>query len=381
MKKFLLGALVLSVFALPLNAAVKINIDDTKSIDIGFVLQNQFIMNGETINLGDNAKTFNTRRARLNLGANIVDYTKLFLQTEISGQTVTLIDAWARFNIYENGYIYTGRHMAPASRTNLTSTTALMAIDRPGLTHKTLAWNAGSKYIMNNTYFTDGRPTDGTSALAAPEAVRDNGVTLFGTYSLNNDLHYKYYVGTYKGVQASNNDLRITGRLQVNIGDAEKGYFDKSTYFGNKDTIAIGLSVDNQKNVLDTADKGLVDYSLYTIDLFTEKKVGIGCASFETAFYNLSLGNSATTQQAEGTGYYAQLGYTVDKFQPWVEYETWTSKCATDQGDYTLARVGLTYLIDGHKTNLKVGFERFAGKTGTTTTKQDSVIAGVFFAL
>jgi len=62
--------------------------------------------------------------------------------------------------------------MAPAQRSNLTSSGGFLALDRPGITYRTLSWGARGKYAFTNTTFGDsnskllsqGGPTCATSA-------------------------------------------------------------------------------------------------------------------------------------------------------------------------------------------------------------------------
>ena len=68
------------------------------------------------------------------------------------------------------------------------------------------------------------------------------GVTLFGSGSLSDTSHLKYYLGFYDGIQASGSDksdrnLRMTARAQLNLFDAEAGYYNLSTYLGKKKTL------------------------------------------------------------------------------------------------------------------------------------------------
>ena len=74
----------------------------------------------------------------------------------------------------------------------------------------------------------------------------------------------------------------------------------------------------------------------------------------------------------QGSGFYGQAGYYLSSgFQPWVEYEAFSSDAdeytaATApnpgavgkvDGDYTVFRIGATYYIDGQHANIKLGLQ------------------------
>ena len=70
--------------------------------------------------------------------------------------------------------------------------------------------------------------------------------------------------------------MRLTGRVQVNLWDAEPGYTVDATYLGKKKTLAIGASIDTQSDVaVGTAPNTMVDYDWTTVDVFVEWPVGV----------------------------------------------------------------------------------------------------------
>ena len=87
---------------------------------------------------------------------------------------------------------------------------------------------------------------------------RDLGVQLRG---LVLDGHLEYRLGMFQGVRDSetpaamggmattvgaNNFFRVTGRLQLNLFDAEPGFFYAGTYLGKKKILSFGVSGDMQ---------------------------------------------------------------------------------------------------------------------------------------
>merc|ERR1711964_49924 len=86
---------------------------------------------------------------------------------------------------------------------------------------------------------------------------RDDGVAIWGQWGGG---AVKYQVGWFEGINgASNETLPITGanpsddlmfsaRLTVNLLDPEPGYYNQSTYYGDKDILAIGAAVMHQND-------------------------------------------------------------------------------------------------------------------------------------
>jgi hypothetical protein len=288
-------------------------------------------------------------------------------------------NAWAQF--------VAGQNMAPASRQNLTSSGAMMAIDRPGMNTKTLTWGTRSGIrFVTSTY------ADSDAGLRGEAAVRDVGATLFGSGSFTDIAHLKYYVGAYDGVQEgpSDSELRYTGRIQANAFDPEPSYYNSSTYLGTKKTVGIGFAYDLQDAVAFSPDVGDVDYRFYTLDAFGEYPLGPGALSLEAAYLNLDLGDATeidldldpetpgrNATQSQGDGYYVQAGYYLNKWQPWMTYESWKADADSGKGTYVMYRLGVTYFIDGHHANVKAGIEQFEADANIGTSNEDSVTSFV----
>ncbi|NND48482.1 MAG: porin [Woeseiaceae bacterium] len=371
------GMVASLVIAAPAWAGAELKIDDESSINLGFRAQvlAKFIesdLNGD--DSFDNYTDFQVRRARIRLLGKVNKHISAFLQTELgsgaggSGSDVRLIDAFVTVNYNPWARIYAGINMAPASRQATTSSGGLMTMDRPGNNYKNLTW--GTRALRNFSTSTVGT-TDG--GLRGDVDVRDVGATLFGSGSLSDTSHFKYYLGFYDGIQASgasksDRNLRMTARAQWNLFDAEAGYYNLSTYVGKKKTLAFGISYDVQDEVQVADGSGLLsagaygDYAYYSVDAFAEWPMGDGTLTAEAAFSNLDLdGADSAALQSEGDGFYVQAGYLLpNNWQPWVEYESWDSDATSRVGDYDSYRVGISYFFKGHNANVKAGIENFS---------------------
>ncbi len=372
-------ALMLGLFfaAGSAQAGAKIKIGDDSSFDLGMRVQAQWFTTDDDLDPADagweDKDDFQVRRLRLRLKANVTKWVTAFLQTDgadgqIGGDDWAVIDAWIKLNIDPWFNLIMGENMAPTMRTNLTSSGALMALDRPGLANRNLTWGLGVRDRFNS-HWVDGSRTTGLGD--ADNAVRDTGITAFGHGGLGENLYLKYYLGYADGLQdgvAGEDDERYTARVQLNLGDPEPGYFGLGTYLGKKQTMAIGVFYDAQDNVGTFTPVGATapeaaDYSEWGIDLFAEQPIGPGSLTFDAAYTDLDLDDS--NPQVEGDGFYVQAGYLMNNWQPWVMYESWdsesdntTSPGTPDEGSGDSFRVGVTYFIKGHNANIKVGYEQ-----------------------
>lgn len=371
MKRFILISLAvlvaLTMTGVDAFAGAKVQINDDAKIDIGFRIQTLFFSTEENVGGDlDRVDDFMIRRGRLRLGGSVTDKVSFFLQTDVrTGTDMHMIDAFIKYKLHKLATVIVGQNMAPVLRQNATSSGGLMAIDRPGIVYKNLTWGTRAKVGFTNT--TAAGTNAGFFGISNGSTVRDMGVTLFGSDSINDELHFKYYLGVYDGVQeiSGEDNFRYVGRAQLNFFDAEAGYYGLSTYLGKKKTVGIGVAFDTQDSVITDSLGKDVDYTQYTIDLFADYPVGPGSLTFEAAYIDLdlddakgTLNSSATGEQVQGDGFYVQAGYFINNWQPWVEYEEWSSDDSNDIGSYDSVRVGLNYYIAGHSANIKVGYEQ-----------------------
>ena len=362
-------------------AGVKVQIDQGSSLELGFRVQTQFISstNINADSTDEHGEDFNVRRARIWMGGEVTKWVKFFIQagnnigpgTDNETTDAQIVDALVNFHYYDLVQVIMGEHMAPAGREHLTSSAAMMAIDRPGITGYNLTWGLNGGAVFNTVAF-----EDGNLDLEGDANIRDIGATLFGSTSFNEFVHAKYYVGAYNGIQFMNHDEdkeRVTARVQLNLFEPEPGYYNLSTYLGEKKTIAIGASIDHQQRIArDTVTNNNVNYLWYSFDAFADIPVGPGSATFEAGYTHLGLENSTSlrdsasgppknAKETEGKGFYVQSGYYLQNLhlQPWALFERWDSDASDDLGSWSAWRVGLSYFLKGHNANIKVGFEQF----------------------
>jgi hypothetical protein len=338
------------------NAGAKLKINDQATINLGFRVQ-ALLINRDN----DGEDEFKVRRARFRLGSTVTDKASIFLQTDVSGKSMNMIDAFITIKPSKDFNIIVGENMVPALRQNLTSSASLMAIDRPGIAYKSLNWGARAL-----TSFANSTMSETKGGFSTKYAVRGAGATIFTKGDLNEDTHYKFYAGAYNGSNKPAKDtFEYSTRVQVNFGDAESGYYNSSTYLGKKKTIGIGASYTAQSDAaVETATGNAVDYSLLSVDLFAEQPMAKGSFSGEAAYMKVDLDGAGdlTTggngTKAEGDGYYVQAGFLVNDLQYWAGYETWNSNNVDKMGSFDTARIGMTYFMKGQNLNIKAGLEK-----------------------
>lgn len=339
------------------TAGAKIKINDEATIDLGFRVQALSITRDD-----DGNDEFKLRRARIRMGSTITDKASIFLQTDVSDKDMNMIDAFITLKPTKDIHVVVGEHMVPALRQNLTSSGALMAIDRPGLTYKAMNWGGrATKHFSNSTI------NSSKAGFSTTHAVRDEGATLFGKAKLADETSLKYYAGVYNGSnKAADETYQYSGRLQVNFGDAEGGYFNSSNYLGKKQTVALGVSYTTQSDAaVEETTLNQIDYALLSVDAFLEQPIGKGTLTAEAAYIDLDLDGAGdlTTGgnglQSEGDGFYLQAGYLINDWQFWAGYETWDSNHSADLGSFNTSKAGVTYFINGQKLNIKAGVESY----------------------
>ena len=367
---FLCFALLL-IGATTAHAGAKLKINDDAEIDLAFRLQVLSIFSERDVDGGGDYESyddFRIRRARFRLTGTVNKHFGMFFQTDVSGNDIIMIDAYIHLKKDDGLQAFVGQHLAPSSRQSITSSGALMAMDRPGLTYKALTW--GGRALTTFDTVTYG---DGNAGFSGPAQVRDTGITVFGHQDASDKLHYKYYLGVYDGLSAPGKDSeRYTGRFQLNFGDSESSFYSTSTYLGGKDTLSFGVSYDTQSDV-SGASTPTTDYSYLTLDVFADKPLGDGAFTFEGSYHDLDL--DGANARAEGDGFYAQLGYLLPgkKWQVWGLYETWSAEDPTGKGSYDMFRVGVSYFMAKHNANFKLGYEGFNADAPIGSSVEDSI--------
>jgi len=191
-------------------------------------------------------------------------------------------------------------------------------------------------------------------------AGRDAGVEVRG---LLLDNHIEYRAGLFQGLRkpgelppmaggqgqvASQNMFRFAGRLQINIFDAETGFFYAGTYRGKKKVLSVGAALDMQSG-----------YHHWAVDGFLDMPVGPGTLTAQVNF-NKWNGNTFVAL-ANQTAIAAEAGYIFAyPIGPIFKFEQ-QNIADSDQAN-TRFGGGVGWFPYSHNINLKAFFTSINAK-------------------
>jgi hypothetical protein len=231
----------------------------------------------------------------------------------------------------------------------------------------------------------------------APAAVqksgstgRDVGANIWGAFGGG---HFKYYLGAYQLHDPALNPL-LSGRLQVSLLSPEPAFYQRTTYYGDKDLVSIGVGgqyqADGSVQVVAPPAMGMPavvpmvdDHSFFTADLTLDKKFGdAGTLSF-TGGAHLFGGDFRTYDSL----IHAAVGFTfpqvigIGKLRPNVRFQQAQSH-VEDSDASTFIDVQLSYLVMNWFTRVSIGYRRssIAGAPGTDNTDANMITLGLILA-
>ncbi len=293
-------------------------------------------------------------------------YARNTTATDSSGDTVTtedkfgtfIQDAFMSYNLMKEFKIAAGLILVPFMHHNRASAVSLLGLD----------YNIGQVPVGSNVW-------------------RDAGVEARGIIAKKID----YKIGVFNGADTLKDRrdfYRVTGRLQINVLDAETGFFYSDNYRGAKKIISFGAGFDTQKGVYQETDTTEVkDYFAWTVDAKVDMPLGKGKAFVLNAAYT-DVSHSPFVNQLDTQMYFVQTGFLLGKIQPVVKYFGNIVKSkSTDTGrsigyDSKGYGVGLNYFINGNNANIKAEYNYTntnPSDTGGKTTVHVVMLQGQIF--
>jgi hypothetical protein len=334
----------------PAPAPLKIENADA-SLKLGVLLQPQYEMAGSATASGVSHNLF-VRRVRFLIGATLLknvelfmdtDYPDLFKASQDTGVKNTpglnVQDAFGTFKALGDALKIDAGYMLPPSTHN--------AVQGAGTLY---GWDYFSNSFRNSNAF---------NSSGAPVG-RDAGVQLRG---LVLDNHIEYRAGLFQGRRnpatadgkvGGSNFFRFAARVQVNVLDAETGFFYAGSYLGTKKVLSFGAMVDLQD-----------DYIHYGADAFLDHPVGPGLltAQVNVAHYDgktFLLNNATPPVPAlpKQTSIMAEAGYLIDSvdLSPIARFE-WQSISPTSVHETRIGG-GIAFWPYGHAFNVKAFYLR-----------------------
>lgn len=226
----------------------------TSSIKLGVLLQPQFESVGSSA-LDGMANNIFLRRTRLLFGGTLFKDIEWFIDTDFadlfkagadgvkSTPGMNVQDAYATFKVVDEAFkVDLGYMLPPLSHNALQGATTLFS------------WDYFANSFRHGTAFgSSGNPVG-----------RDAGIQLRGLVA---DGLLEYRAGLFQGRREaattaemqSQNMFRVAARVQLNLLDAEPGFFYWGSYLGTKRILSFGASYDFQDSYKHVSGDGFLD--------------------------------------------------------------------------------------------------------------------------
>jgi len=243
-------------------------------VTVGAGLRTSFVHTGKDV--GADTNKFPLDSIRLYVNGPVTSKIKFMFNTEYDGSTnkVAVLDAVARVELMPKFNIWAGRLLPPSDRANL----------------------AGPYYNNHWGVYSDGIQNGHPFVFQG----RDNGVVYWGDFGKK----VKISAGAFDGQTASGNPAVLgAARVQIDFWDKEDGYYLNSTYYGDKNLLAIAGATQVQSGNTAT-----------TTDFLLERKLsnmGVITLEAEYANYNKLGGYDPNYKKSSGT--YGLAAYILPK--------------------------------------------------------------------
>jgi hypothetical protein len=351
--------------AMSANAGATISFGEDKSISVGFGFITSYSTVEDAAADGDRSNDFSLNSARLYVSGSMNKYIKGMLNTERSGGgngTWEVIDANVQFQLTPEVAIWAGRFLSPSDRANMAGP------------YYSSGGGGGYWANISSRYGWNGGVIGRDEGVAIVGSfLEDKLAVSFGAFEGNNIFRFSG-VGAQSQSSAAatalgaEDNLMYAGRVQLDLWDAEPGYYGTGNYFGAKDILAIGIAGRQKADgALSTTAVG--DYSSYSIDFLLEKKnVGPGTLSLEAAYYDYDTDKVFLAE--EGDAYYVGAGYLFDtpvgwgKFMPFVRHQEFDAdnNIKTERTD-----IGVNYVIAPYNALISAEYQK-TDVTGASNT-------------
>ncbi len=273
------------------------------------------------------------------ISGQIAPWMKFSGNLDLGGDSrIRVLDAVAQFEPAEIFNVWLGRFLPPTDRANLSGP------------YYQNAWNY---------------PTT-ANGFPSIYAGRADGAAVWGQV---NKGQFKYQAGVFTVdpvVLAAQAIYAL--RLVYNFLDPEPGYYNSSTYYGSKDLLALGGTLQYKKTADPAGEKKLLGAEL---DLLFEKKLAADVLTVEGAYYNFNGGNDAGNQ---GWSFFALASWLFGakagpgRLQPMARLQHAVSSTAAGGSATNTVDGGLNYILDGHNARVGLVVQNTSPPAGSSTT-------------
>ena len=340
------SAVLLAACFLILAPASRAQLATLGPVTIGAGLRTDFTATEP--NGGKNTDQFALDDLRLYVNGTVTENIKFMFNTDYNSITNTMqvLDGVGEFSFGPHVNIWAGRFLPPSDRANLN----------------------GPFYAHEWKEYTDGIQDGYPSVFQG----RDNGVVWWGDFAKK----IKVSVGGFDGGTVTGKKQVIgAARVQIDFWDPEEGYYLNSTYYGDKNLLAIGLAAQLQDG--NTGSTG---------DFLLEKKVLNGGAftiEAEVSDYNRLGGYNAAYSKSQGEyglvsflfPKVVPIGKLNGKFEILGKYAKadFTHGVGVPNYDQRTAEVNLNYVIKQFNARIQTFYEDF----NYNRLKPDTWAAGI----
>lgn len=274
--------------------------------------------------------------AELHLSGGIYDKVNYTLNFNMQNApndypgTVHVLDAIAQLDLVDEFHVWMGQMLVPSDRSNFSGPFFMNPWNYPGV------YAAGP-----------GLPVTFVGPFQGP-AGRNAGVTVWG--DIEKGL-FKYYAGAFNMTDVSQRPV-YSGRLNFSPVGKEPGFYNSSSYYGDKDMLALGVAGQFQKRPAGAAK----DYSEFNADLLGEVSVGDTMFTGEAAYYHFE-GDANPADNA----FYVLGSITTPKvgpgrLQPLFRYQY--AKKDTPSTKMSIIDAQLAYVVRPYALRGLVNFQR-----------------------
>jgi hypothetical protein len=208
---------------------------------------------------------------------------------------------------------------------------------------------------------------------------RDVGFNIWGALFGG---HFKYYAGAYQLHDPAINPL-LTGRLQVSLLSPEPAFYQRTTYYGTRDLVSLGVGGQYQAGgstvfgppaMMGGAPTvaGLDDHTYFNVDLDVEKVLDAGTISV-VGSYQMFGGDGQFWDNGLhlGVGWLFPQLIGVGKIRPNLRFQM--ANPAAEGGDAsTMVEAQLSYIIAAWYARVNIGYRRASVWANATSGKVNS---------
>jgi hypothetical protein len=316
---------------------------------------NDWQMDNTYIELHAGGKIHKKVGVTVNLSSNVSAFPNNSFTT---GSFVAIEDAIISFDIADEFHVWGGHLLVPVDRANASGPFFMIPWNYPG-------------------FFA------GVSAPMEGPSGRNNGMVIWGDLMAGK---LTYLAGVFDNAAVGTSPL-YSGRLRLDLWDAEGGFWGNASFFGDKDILSIGVGGQYMKHG-STTMAGDKDWTDVNADVLVEKKLGGGSfVTGEGAYYHFNVNDGNISDMFYLLAAYATPTIGVGSIQPMARFQYEKVK-GTDFKPWNID-IGVSYLIKGpalrllatySHTDLTTAFA--AGPMASPITSANSVQLGaqaIFF--